>query len=93
VVTDRKRFTRPLSMRAAIARADRWWHADEVRHAFPSLESTRQFLAWMAEHQLGRKRLLDTQLAATYHCAGIRRILCTNARDFRVFGCFDVVTP
>jgi len=93
VITDGKRFTRPLTMSAALARADQWWHADEVRHAFPTVDSTRQFLAWMDEHRLGRKRLLDTQLAATYHAAGVRRILSTNAHDFTVFGCFEVVVP
>lgn len=55
----------------------------------PSRESTEQFLRSMAEHRRGRKRLLDTQLAATYFCAGIRAIVTTNARDYGVFGCFD----
>jgi hypothetical protein len=45
----------------------------------------------MREHQLGRKRLLDTRLAATYRAAGIAKILSSNARDFTTFGCFTVI--
>ena len=36
----------------------------EVRHIYATAESTALFLKWMSLHQLGRKRLLDTQLAA-----------------------------
>jgi predicted nucleic acid-binding protein len=47
----------------------------------------------MAEHQLGRKRLLDTMLAATYFAAGGTSIVSTDARDFTVFDTFEVVEP
>lgn len=93
VVTDPKRFSQPLTMRQALARADRWWQGREVVHTFPSDESSRLFLQWMTEHRLGRKRLLDTQLAATYFANGIRSILSSNARDYTVFGCFEVTSP
>jgi hypothetical protein len=32
-------------------------------------------------------------LAATYHAQGIRSILSSNARDYAVFGCFEVIGP
>jgi predicted nucleic acid-binding protein len=92
VVTDGKRFTRPLAMAAALARAEQWWSAEEVRQVFLTPEGTALVLQWMRTHRLGRKRLLDTQLAATYHVAGVRRVLSTNARDFDVFGCFEVLS-
>ena len=41
----------------------------------------------------GRKRLLDTQLAATYFCQDVRSIVSSNIRDFEIFGCFDVIVP
>ena len=44
-----------------------------------------------AEHDLGRKRLLDTLLAATYYRGGVTRIVTSNARDYRVFGVFDLI--
>ena len=50
-------------------------------------------LAWMREHALGRKRLLDTLLAATYFTNDVQSIITTNQRDFRVFGRFSVLEP
>jgi predicted nucleic acid-binding protein len=93
VVTDSRRFSKPLTMGQSIARAELWWEGKEVVHAIPGDESIALFLRWVTEHRLGRKRLLDTMLAATYFAHGVRSMLSTNARDFGVFGCFEVVTP
>jgi len=93
IVTDPRRFSNPLSIDQARARAELWWNAREVSHAFPGAESVLVFLNWITEHRLGRKRLLDTLLAATYFSSGVRSILSSNARDYGVFGCFDVVVP
>jgi len=93
VVTDPKRFEHPLEIRQALARAEHWWQGCEVTQVMPSQQSTSLFLRWVTEHRLGRKRLLDTQLAATYHCAGVRSLVTTNARDFQVFGCFVIIQP
>ncbi len=78
VVTDRRRFARPLSTQDACKTAEQWWLAREVDHVFPNAVATRQFLGWLEQFSLGRKRLLDTLLAATYAQAGIRSILTTN---------------
>jgi len=91
VVTDPRRFQQPLSVAIAIEKARFWWNAIEVRRVYPTAESTSLFLDWLVERSLGRKRLLDTHLAATYHCAGVRRIITSNARDFAVFGQFEVL--
>jgi predicted nucleic acid-binding protein len=93
IVTDPKRFSEPLTVDQALARADLWWQSREVVHVFPSDDSCRLFLKWMGEHKLGRKRLLDTLLASTYFAHGIRSILSSNARDYSVFGCFDITSP
>lgn len=93
IVTDPRRFERPLTMGQAISRAEYWWQGSEVTQVFPTEESTRLFLRWMAEHRLGRKRLLDTQLAATYYSAGVACLVTTNARDFSLFGCFSMIQP
>ncbi|MFW6197345.1 MAG: hypothetical protein ACOC5B_00635 [Myxococcota bacterium] len=50
-----------------------------------------QFLAWLREHDLGRERLLDTLLAATYSANDLRSIVTSNGRDFEVFDCFQIV--
>jgi predicted nucleic acid-binding protein len=93
VVTDPRRFAQPLDMTDAQALAERWWTARDVDRLFPDDGATRQFLAWLKQFQLGRKRLLDTLLAATCHQAGIRSMLTTNPDDFRVFGIFTCLTP
>ena len=93
IVTDARRFSNPLTLDQATARAEFWWGAQEVAQAFPGHESVLLFLNWIAEHRLGRKRLLDTLLAATYFSNGVRSVLSSNARDYGVFGCFEVVAP
>ena len=89
VVSDPKRFARPLPVAAAIERAENWWNAGEVVHVFPTAESTLLFLGWLAEHQLGRKRLLDTLLASTWRGGGVSSVLTLNRDDFAVFGGFS----
>ena len=72
VVTDPRRFTQPLDMHAARGVAEQWWTASEVVQAFPDAGAVRPFLTWLQQFSLGRKRLLDTMLAATYRQAGIQ---------------------
>ncbi|HMJ89218.1 MAG TPA: hypothetical protein VK530_05355 [Candidatus Acidoferrum sp.] len=47
----------------------------------------------MNRFQLGRKRILDTQLAAILHTAGVHRLFTSNPRDFEVFGVFELLVP
>jgi predicted nucleic acid-binding protein len=89
VVTDPRRFALPLSMEEATERAQLWCSAKEVRAIYPTAESTALTLQWLRSYRLGRKRLLDTQLAATYSTAGIHRLLTANADDFAVFEVFN----
>lgn len=49
------------------------------------------FLDWMVEHRLGRKRLLDTLLAASYRATGVSRLATPDWRNFDVFSVFEVV--
>lgn len=93
IVTDAKRFSQPLEMSVAITLAEQWWTARDVVPVFPNDLATRLQLAWLRQNSLGRKRLLDTLLAATYWQAGITSILTTNPSDFKIFGCFQCITP
>ena len=92
VVTDGKRMPNPLSMAEAIQRAEHWWQAAEVTRVYPDGRTVTDFLVWLRQHRLGRKRLLDTLLAATFLNAGIRRIVTNNAGDFVPLGNFEIVT-
>lgn len=93
IVTDPRRFTQPLDMAAAVPLAGQWWTAGNVVRVFPDDSATLQFLHWVQQFFLGRKRLLDTLLAATYRQAGITSLLTTNPADFAVFGVFTCITP
>lgn len=91
VVSDPRRMPRPLTVGEATARAEQWWQAAEVVRVFPDGQSVTDFVGWLRRYRLGRKRLLDTLLAATYRNAGVSRVITNNARDFQVFGCFDLI--
>jgi len=91
VVTDPRRFSQPLQIGEALEICNQWWNASECRVVEPTQHSFPVFVDWMQRHRLGRKRVLDTLLAANYHSAGIKRIATTDWRDFRIFGVFDIV--
>jgi predicted nucleic acid-binding protein len=91
IVTDGNRMPQPLTMAEAIRSAEHWWQAEEVVRLFPDGHAVSDFLGWLTRHQLGRKRLLDTMLAATFHSAGVKRIVTNNGRDFRALGVFEII--
>lgn len=91
VVTDARRFQHPLEMPAALDLCATWWDATECRRVEVGADVGSLALAWMRELRLGRKNLLDTLLAATYHRAEVRRIATTNWRDFARYGVFDLI--
>lgn len=91
VVIDPRRFEHPLAMSEALALCEQWWNAQECRPVHSDFEAGALFLAWMEEFALGRKRLLDTLLAASFRCAGVRRVATTDWRDFDVYGVFEIV--
>ena len=93
LATDPARFERPLSMPAAAERAQAWWTAREVRQVHPDDHAVSLFFDWIGQHRLGRKRLLDTMLAATYFANGLTDVATSNARDHSIFGVFQVHLP
>ncbi|NIL99048.1 MAG: PIN domain-containing protein [Planctomycetales bacterium] len=93
VVTDPRRFTQPLSIDDARNLALQWWSAAEVDHAFPNAAAAQLFLNWHRVHGLGRNRLLDTLLAATYHESGVTHVLTLNPTDFEIFDDLTSVVP
>ena len=88
VVTDPKRFERPLSIAQATHCAHRWVTAREIT-IVPSREAAvMTFVGLMQTYALGRTRLLDTMLAATYIAAEVHTIVTIDARDFARFAGF-----
>ncbi len=86
VATDGKRLTHPLGVATAREAAERWWSSADVDHVFPNEEAVSQFFAWIDQFQFGRKRLLDTMLAATYFHNRVTSILTINPKDFAILG-------
>jgi predicted nucleic acid-binding protein len=93
VITDERRFRPPLTMIEALDWMESFLSNPAVSVLEPKPESVRQTLLWMREFKLGRKRILDTQLAAIFHTAGINRLLTSNPADFEVFGVFEIISP
>lgn len=93
IVTDGKRFLRPLPMEQALQRSAFWWNAREVRQVYPTAEAFLMFHEWMQIYALGRNRILDTFLAATYLSLGIREIVSSNVRDYSIFPGLSVIDP
>ena len=89
VATDPSRFQQPLTMEQALSRANFWWDASEVVHCHINDNSWQVAISWIEKYSLGRKRILDTTLAATYHNCGIQSLATANPADFAVFGVFQ----
>lgn len=89
VVTDPRRFQQPLTMEQGLSRAKFWWDASEVVHCHITDQAWQQAMSWIEKHSLGRKRIPDTTLAATYHDFGIKSLATANPADFAVFGVFQ----
>jgi predicted nucleic acid-binding protein len=93
VATDDRRFAPPLTMSEALGWIEDFLKNPAVSLLEPTPASMDQMLRWMREFKLGRKRILDTQLAAILYVGGVRRLLTSNPADFTVFGDLEIVTP
>ena len=93
VSTDPRRFENPLSMQDGLRWSRRLWAAPEVLRILPAPGAMDRTLELLEKLHLGRKRILDTALAATLELAGVRRFATFNPGDFRLFDFLDLVAP
>jgi predicted nucleic acid-binding protein len=93
VITDERRFSPPLTMLEALDWVESFLANPAVGVLEPTPASVPLTLAWLRQFNLGRKRILDTHLAAALHTAGVRRLLTSNPKDFAVFGVLEIITP
>ncbi|HEY4590822.1 MAG TPA: type II toxin-antitoxin system VapC family toxin [Thermoanaerobaculia bacterium] len=93
IVTDPKRFKEPLTMPEAVERIWEIWDSEEVVRVLPTPEVLPRTLELMVDRQLGRKRILDTALAATLEFAGVRRLATFNPGDYKIFEFLELVDP
>jgi predicted nucleic acid-binding protein len=92
-VTDDRRFERPCTMEQAGALVRVVWNSRETVRLPASAEVVPRVLGLLREHRLGRKRILDTALAATLEAAGVRRLATYNVRDYACFPFIDAFRP
>ena len=93
VVTDARRFELPLPMAGASALAHALWEAPETVRVLPGPMLLHRVLELLSTLRLGRKRILDTALAATLEEAGVARLATFNGKDFTAFGFLEIVEP
>jgi toxin-antitoxin system PIN domain toxin len=93
VVTDERRFAPPLTMGEALEWIENFLSNPNVSVLEPTQASLQQTFQWIRQFKLGRKRILDTHLAAVLHSNGVKRLITSNAGDFTVFDVLEIVTP
>lgn len=93
VVTDDRRFERPCSPDEAAALVRAVWNARETERLPASAEVVPRVLELIREHRLGRKRILDTALAATLEAAGVHRLATYNTKDYVCFSFLALESP
>jgi len=93
IVTDERRFKPPLTMAEATQWLDDFASEPSVNVIIASPASLTLTTAWIHTHNLGRKRILDTHLAAILHSHRISRLLTSNPSDFALFKVIQTVTP
>lgn len=93
VATDPRRFEQPLSMPEAIEISMDLWHGPDVERLTLGPEVHSRICDLMLRFRLGRKRVLDTQLAATLELAGVAHLATLNGRDFKIFPFLEVIDP
>lgn len=91
VVTDPRRFEKPFSMDQALEWASSWARSAEVHSISPNAETVKRFFEWMTRYRLGRKRILDTMLAATYVTAGLTHLITGNPDDYLIFDALHLI--
>ncbi len=93
ICTDARRFENPLSMAQALEWSRSIWDAKEVTRLLPTQDVLHRSIDLMTRFRLGRKRFLDTALAATMEAAGVKKLATLNKKDFEVFPFLELIVP
>jgi len=93
IVSDPRRFDPPLAELQAAAWMEEFLSKPRVKLLPSSDASIRLMLRWLSQFGLGRKRIIDTHIAAILHTNGINRILTSDSRGFITYGVFEIITP
>jgi hypothetical protein len=67
------------------------WDGKEVARLLPGPLVLTRTVELMRRYRLGRKRILDTALAATLEVAGVKKLATMNGKDFGLFPFLELV--
>ena len=93
ITTDSKRFKPALSMEESVAIAEQYWLAADWHPLIPKSTTGSRAFALLRNHRLGRKRLLDTYLAATLLDHGVTTLITCDTGDFNIFSDLQLINP
>ncbi len=93
IVTDPRRFEHPLPMPEALELSGELWRSEDVERILPTAEVHDLVCELMERFRLGRKRILDTSLAAIFKTSGVSTLATLNGRDFEIFPFLEIVDP
>ena len=93
ITTDPRRFKPPLSLRESVDIAEQYWNASNWRQLLPQSVTGNRALDLLIRYSLGRKRLLDTYLAATLLDNGVTLLVTCDSKDFEVFRELELINP
>ena len=93
IVTDSRRFDPPLSMSDALALARAYLGHVNVECLRLDASAVATAFELMERHQLGRKRMADTLLAASLLGHGVHELITCNLGDFRIFDGLTLLDP
>lgn len=91
VITDKKRFENAFSMEEALSVVDEWRDFENVKILFPDEQSFGRTVAWLSVYKLGRNRLNDTNMAASYVHSRVSSVITANPKDFEIFSELKII--
>ena len=93
VTTDPKRFKSPLTLKEGLGMVEQYWNASNWNRLFPHSNTGTRTLDLLRSHGLGRRRLLDTYLAATLLDNRVTTLITCDSTDFEVFEELHLINP
>lgn len=93
VITDGRRFEPPVPMSEAIAVARLYVGRANVECAAVTEGVLIDTFQLLEQHHLGRRRIADTLLVATFLRHGVHRLVTCNPADFGPFAGLELIDP
>ena len=93
IITDERRFAPPVPMSEALAVAASYVERANVECLATDEASLLLALDLLGRHRLGRKRIADALLAATFLTHGVHRLATFDTAGFRLFAGLEAFEP